>query len=209
MVNNISEARNIYQQRVGRRDLLNENLLKATDLLEKARKDQERVTKARAVVQIVAKATQEKIEFYISNLVTMALASVFPDPYEVSLRFVERRNVTEADLVFLKNGNEINNILDFGGGGAADVADFALRISLWSLKKTRPVFIFDEPDKFLHSAAYQERASDMMHSLCERMGIQIIMVSDQPNIIAAADKVIRLDTKNGSSFVSSEAIYAE
>jgi DNA repair exonuclease SbcCD ATPase subunit len=131
----------------------------------------------------------------------MALATVFPDPYTFSLRFVERRNTTEADLIFSKNGNETDDLLNTGGGGVADIASFALRIALWSLKKSRATFILDEPDKFLHNPDYQEKASSMMKELCEKMGIQIILVSDQERIIAAADKVIRIENRNGVSSI--------
>lgn len=190
-----------FEQNIGRRRLLVENCTNAKSSLEKNLLDYENCLKARTVVQTVAKLTQEKIELNISSLVTMALATVFPDPYTFSLRFVERRNTTEADLIFSKNGNETDDLLNTGGGGVADIASFALRIALWSLHKTRATFILDEPDKFLHNPEYQEKASAMMHELCEKMGIQIILVSDQERIIAAADKVIRIANKNGISEV--------
>jgi hypothetical protein len=204
VIADIAEARRAYEQKVGRRQLFTEQKKRHEKNLAVSQVQLDNVVKARTVVQAVAKATQEKIEIYISNLVTTALASVFPDPYEFQLRFVERRNATEADLIFSKNGNETDEILEAGGGGVADIANFALMVSFWSLKKSRATFILDEPDKFLHSLAYQERASAMMKSLCEKLGIQIIMVSDQPNIISEADKVIRVGNKNGVSFIVEE-----
>lgn len=190
-----------FEQNIGRRRLLIENCQNAKTSLEKNILDYENCLKARTVVQTVAKATQERIEVHISNLVTMALATVFPDPYTFSLRFIERRNTTEADLIFSKNGNETDDLLNTGGGGVADIASFALRIALWSLKKSRATFILDEPDKFLHCPTYQEKASELMKELCDKLGIQIILVSDQERIIAAADKVIRIANKNGISEV--------
>jgi hypothetical protein len=201
MITSIQDARKIYEQRIGSRDTYAKQKAEKEQELVLANQKYENVIKARAVVQAVAKETQQSIEIHISNLVTMALASVFPEPYEFKLEFVERRNSTEADRVFLKNDNRIDDILNFGGGGVADVANFALIISLWALKKTRPIFINDEPDKFLHNIAYQERASAMMKMLCEKLSIQMIIVSDQQNIIAAADKVIRIGCKDGISFV--------
>lgn len=190
-----------FQENIGRRRLLIENCQNAKLSLEKNLLDYENCLKARTIVQTVARSTQEKIEVHISNLVTMALATVFPDPYTFSLRFVERRNTTEADLIFSKNGNETDDLLNTGGGGVADIASFALRIALWSLKKSRATFILDEPDKFLHNISYQEKASELMKELCDKLGIQIILVSDQERIIAAADRVIRISNKNGVSEV--------
>lgn len=157
--------------------------------------------KARSVVQIVAEQTQKKLEYHISNLVSMALASVFPEPYIFNLRFVQKRNKTEVELVFTKNGNETDDILNSGGGGVADIASIALRISLWSIKKTRPTLILDEPLKFLHSPEYQEKASQMLKEVSEKLGLQIIMVSDQRNILEYADKVISVVNKNGTSMI--------
>jgi hypothetical protein len=201
MVNTIQDSRKAYEQRLGSRATLIKQKQEKSAELVNLTKTYDDVIKARAIVQIVAKATQSSIEVHISNLVTLALTSVFPEPYEFKLEFVERRNSTEADCIWLKNGNRINDILSFGGGGVADVGNSALIPSLWSLKKTRPIFINDEPDKFLHSPAYQERFSQMLKMLCDKLGVQIIIVSDQPGIISAADKVIRIGCKNGTSFI--------
>lgn len=157
--------------------------------------------KAREIVSVVAQSTQKAIEIHISNLVSMALASVFPDPYLFELRFVARRNKTEADLIFIKNNNEVSDILENGGGGVADVTAFALRIALWSLKKTRPTIILDEPMKFLHSPIYQNKASEMIKEISNKLGIQFIIVSDQEQIISAADKVINIVNIEGVSKV--------
>lgn len=201
---NLQEMKNIIEQKKGRLALLEEQLAKCQGEKEASSTMLDRTQKARALVQFVAQETQKKIEYQISGLATMALASVFPDPYEVQLRFVERRNATEADIVFIKDGNETDDILNAGGGGVADVASFALRVALWSIKKTRPTFLLDEPDKFLHNPEYQEKASAMMKEICRRLGVQIIMVSDQQNIIAAADRIIRIENTDGVSQVTYE-----
>ncbi len=204
MVATLAEMKTLVEKMIGRRDHLLEQHQTLQDGIAEKSRILEKTVKARAFVQTVAKETQQKIEFEISNLVSMALASVFPDPYEVQLKFVERRNATEADIIFLKNGNETDDILNNGGGGVADIASFALRVALWKIKKSRPTFILDEPDKFLHNPGYQEKASLMMKELCDKMGIQIIMVSDQANIIAAADNIIRVEQENGISIVGEE-----
>lgn len=170
---------------------------KKIELSEKA----DNLLKARTVVQIVAEQTQKKLEYHISNLVSVALASVFPEPYIFQLRFVQKRNKTEAELIFSKNGNETNDILNSGGGGVADIASIALRISLWGIKKTRPTLILDESLKFLHSPEYQEKASQMLKEVSSKLGLQIIMVSDQKNILEYADKVIKIVNYNGISKV--------
>ena len=109
----VQEARKIYEQRLGRQSLLEEQRDGLAQQLTKTKAELDKTLQAHAVVQQVAGATQKKIEFYVSNLCTMALASVFPEPYEFQLRFVDRRNSSEADLIFLKGENEINDIMKF------------------------------------------------------------------------------------------------
>lgn len=158
-------------------------------------------TKSRAVVQVVAESVQQKLEYHISNLVSMALASIWEEPYEFNLRFVQRRNKTECDLIFSKNGKETDDIVNSGGGGVADISSIALQLATWSVKKTRPVMIWDERTKFLHNPIYQEKASEMLKRISKELGIQIIMVSDQTNLLNTADKIITVEIKDGKSTI--------
>lgn len=161
----------------------------ANDLLE-----------VRALFQKAAQDTQQKLEFHISNLVSTALAAVFDDPYTFQLEFVQKRNKTEAELWFVRNGEKMKPI-DASGGGAVDVASFALRIAFWSLtKKTRPLIILDEPFKHL-SADLQNRASDMLKMLSENLGLQIILVSHIDQLISTADKEFKVSLNRGRSEV--------
>jgi DNA repair exonuclease SbcCD ATPase subunit len=156
--------------------------------------------KAREIVQVVANSTQEKFEYQISNLVSAALASVFPEPYKFQLKFVQRRNKTEVDFLFSKNGNVTDDLINTSGGGVVDVASFALRVALWSIKRTRPVMLIDEAFRFL-SLDLQEKASEMIKEVAERLGIQVIMVSHLPGMIKASDKVIEIEYTDGESHV--------
>jgi len=163
----------------------------------------ENTLNARIVVQLVAEGTQKHLEYQISSLVSAALASVFPDPYTFELRFVQRRNKTEADMIFIKNGNETDDILNSGGGGVADIsANISLPFALWSIKKTRPFFLIDEPTKYLHNPLYQEKASAMIKEVSKQLRIQILMVSDQDSIIKSADRVFVCENKKGVAYVT-------
>jgi DNA repair exonuclease SbcCD ATPase subunit len=133
----------------------------------------------------------------------MALSSVFPDPYTFNLRFVQRRNKTEADLVFMKGENETDDLLNTSGGGTADVASFALRVAVWSIKQTRPIMLIDEAFRFL-SLDLQEKASEMIKEIVNRLSIQVIMVSHLPGMVKAADCVINIENMKGVSYTKEE-----
>jgi DNA repair exonuclease SbcCD ATPase subunit len=196
----ISDLRKRHIQEIAKRDALRNHLAETKSHLATEEIYLENCQKARAIVQIVAEQTQKKIEFHISNLVSMALASVFPDPYEFALRFVQRRNKTEADLIFMKNGNE-GDPIDISGGGALDVASFALRVAIWSIRPTRNTLMLDEPFKFV-SRDLQPKCSNMIKYLSEKLKIQLIIVSHIPEIIDRADKIFEAEIKNKETHVT-------
>jgi DNA repair exonuclease SbcCD ATPase subunit len=121
-------------------------------------------------------------------VVSASLEAVFDDPYEMVVRFVQRRNKTECDLKFKRGQYEIDPLFA-SGGGAVDVAAFALRVASWSMQtpRSRPVLILDEPFRYL-SPNLLPRASEMVKRISEELGIQIIMISHSDELIDSADK---------------------
>ena len=156
---------------------------------------------AQAIIQLVAQKTQGELEYRLSEIVSLALAAVFEDPYKLKVNFVIQRGKTECVLLFEKNG-ETFDPLSSTGGGAVDIAAMALRVAIWSLTqpKTRNVLILDEPFRFL-SKEYQIKASLMLKELSEKLSLQIIMVSHSESLIDGADKVFRVSIKKGKSSI--------
>lgn len=155
------------------------------------------LSKLRVVVQEVAEQTLSNLSYHVSSIVTVALQSLpFPDLIDIEVEFIRARKGVECNLWFVKNGQRYKPI-DSSGGGALDVASFALRLTYWSLRKNRPVFILDEPFKFV-SADLQSHCAEMVRTLTKKMGIQIIMISHLPNINITADKEYAV-TKPGRS----------
>lgn len=153
--------------------------------------------KARELIHHVAQQTLAQLSVSIGKLVTQALHAVFDDPYDFKVDFVTRRNQTECDLLFTKHECDMDP-LDASGGGAVDVASFALRCTFLALSSGRPILILDEPFKFL-SVDLQEYGSEMLKTISEELNVQIIMVTHLPKIIQSVDKVIRVVQQNGVS----------
>ena len=162
------------------------------------------IERAALIHRTVAQQTQERLSWYIDDLVTAAIEAVFPDdPPRFKLEFVQRRSRTEADLWLTdSSGNKIKPS-DDDGGGLVNIVAFALRIALWSLTRaTRPVIILDEPFVFLHNRDAHARIAEMLRTITERLNLQIIMVTgedESEEIIGAADKVFRLVKKETTS----------
>ena len=179
-----------YKAYCARAEYAKSKLLDIQKQLEKAEQDYQNALKAREIINIVAKDTQQQLEMRITNIVSMALAAVFPDPYQFKLVFNERRNQTEADLLLVRDGEELSPV-EGAGGGVLDVVSFALRIAVLLMSNYRRIIILDEPFRHL-SADLQPKASEMMKMLSDKLGIQFIMVSHEEGIIDCADNIITI-----------------
>lgn len=166
---------------------------------------------AQGIVQVVAQATQEKLQYHISELVSLALEAVFEDPYTLHLDFVLKRNRSEAELTFSRGDGGKIHPMSASGGGTVDVAAFALRVCLWSLErpKSRPVLILDEPFKNINDPGKKlglhKKASKMVKQISEKLGVQIIMISLDEDLLDCADKVFHVGIRNGVSKVVCDA----
>jgi DNA repair exonuclease SbcCD ATPase subunit len=201
MNNQIQSLRNTLEQQKGKRIQLESNL--ATHHLELRNKSisLHRHEQAREIIREVGIRTQQQLQFHISDITSLALEAVFDDPYKLEVEFIQRRNKTECDLYFVRKDEKVDP-LSASGGGAVDVASFALRIASWSMARprTRNVIILDEPLRFL-SADLQERASQMIKELSEKLGIQFIIVTHEPILANYADKVFEVSIRKGKSKV--------
>jgi DNA repair exonuclease SbcCD ATPase subunit len=187
--------------RQGQLAQVNKNIAHYSNGLSIFQEQKKDLEQAQWIIQTVASDTQSMLKFHIENLVSLALSSVFDDAYDFEIDMQLRRNQTECDLFFVRDGERINP-LTASGGGAVDVASFALRIALWSLqpKRTRPIFILDEPARNV-SAVYQDKCSAMMKAVADKLGLQIIAVTHSEALTEAADKVIKIGIKKGVSQV--------
>ena len=179
-----------YSRQKSEFDLIMKELSQTKKKLKKCKRKHNAAIHARAYLQNISQKTQNKLESYISNLVTLSLHSVFSNPYEFYARFVQRRNKTECDLIFLKNEEEYKPV-DSSGGGPLDIASLTLQITFWSFSKNRPTLILDEPAKWV-SEDLHEKVSIMLKKISEKLKIQLIIISHQNDMIAASDKTFHI-----------------
>jgi len=201
----LKNLRKNYERQAGKQDFVKEAMKKAKYDLASLREEMIVIEKAQGVLQTVAQATQEELEYHVSEIVSLALEAVFPDPYKLNLNFELRRNKSEADLTFSKKKGEKIDPLTASGGGAVDVASFGLRVSLHSLQspRTRSTIVLDEPFRFL-SKGLQERASAMVKEISQRLGVQFIIVTHEANLLEAADKVFEVENVKRISKVKND-----
>jgi len=202
----MTNFRQQLEQRKGRRDQVLRELEQSQQTVETLHLQSIYAEEAQTIIQNVAQLTQQELEYHVSELVTLALAGILPDPYTLDVEFVQRRNRTECDLYFTRNGKQVDP-MNGSGGGAKNVGAFGLRVSLWSLApvRTQNVLILDEPFSGLKGEEANCKAIQMVKTISEKLNLQIIMISDErvpmADIEAGADKVIRIEMKDGISTV--------
>lgn len=201
MKNEIRKLRIQLERLKGKKEQLEQSLEAAKETLKETKQEIRKHEQALAVVKEVGLKTQQSLQYHIADTVSMAFDSVFDDPYEMIVEFVQRRGKTECDLMF-KRGNQIVDPLSASGGGAVDVASFALRVASWSMQqpKTRNVLLLDEPFKNL-SEGLLPKASEMLKQVSDKLGLQIIMITHSDALIESADKVFQVQNKKRRSIL--------
>jgi len=197
----IEDIRNLLEQRKGKKAQIKSQIKDTKIKLQLSKKSLKKHEQAREIIREVGMKTQQQLQFHISSITSLALEAIFESPYELKVEFVQRRNKTECDLLFVRDNVEFEPI-SASGGGAVDVASFALRIASWSMQnpKSRNIIILDEPMRFL-SSDRQEKASKMIKELSDKLGIQFLIVTHEKELTAYADKIFNVSIKKGVSQV--------
>ena len=200
---NLKEIRTQIERSKGQREEVENRIDELQSTINTVEKESVFSEKAQAIIQKVAQETQQQLEYHISDIVSLALDTIFEDPYQFTVEFVVRRNKTECELVFKRDGERISP-LSASGGGVVDVASFALRIALWTLQnpKSRNTLILDEPFKFL-SKDLLPRACDLLQELRDRLSLQFIIVTHLDELALCADKTFEVRLKKGVSVIHS------
>ena len=182
-----------------RKEFLKEELLEWEKKREKNLYLLNELEEARVIFQTAAQITQTQLAERIEKIVSSALAAVFPDPYTFKIEFVKKRNSTECNLLFEKNG-KTRSPLSACGFGAADIASLALRVAYWKLDEhARTCLILDEPTRAL-SLDKQPLASQMIHELSKMPGgLQFIIVTHHTALLESADKCFKVSQIDGVS----------
>lgn len=198
----IQEIRTKLERLKGKQQQIEQDLTSAQEEVKNNTRSLHRHEEAREVIRAVGKITQDSISFHISDITSLALQAIFKDPYELKVEFVQRRNKTECDLFFEREGVRIDP-MTASGGGAVDVAAFALRIASWSMMspRSRNTIILDEPFRFV-SADNQERSSAMLKEISQRLGIQMLIITHNDVLAAYADRTFTTSIRKGVTKVT-------
>ena len=154
----------------------------------------------RDIARKAAGLVQDNLAAKLSGIVTKAISTVFEEPIEFVVQFVERRGVSECDLS-LKIGEDYYDILNEQGGGVADVCSMCLQMAFIMMSQVNRVLVIDEPARHMDVVA-QERFIAVLKQLCQELKFTIIMVTHSQAFSDNADKVFTVTKKGGVSYVN-------
>ncbi len=201
---NLKSLRYALERKKGERDVIQERIKEFESKTQELEREVAFSEQAQIVIQVVGRQTQKQLEYRIGELVSLAQASVFDNPWALKLEFVLRRGKTECDLHWQKSdGRESSDIRYGGGGGESDVAALGLQFAMWSLQRprTRNIMFFDEPLKFLKGGDLPERGALMIKEISKHLLLQILMISHIPDQIEGADRAFEFVQKDGVTMV--------
>lgn len=154
-----------------------------------------------ALLTTVGEERQQVAQSQVEQLVTRGLQAIFGEQYSFRLVQAVRGNQAVVDFIIrttIDHGAGGHSawdtpVMDARGGGMAAAVGFMLRLVVLLLTPgARRVLVLDE--SFAHvSAEYEGALAEFMREVCDKAGVQIILVTHSDAYSDVADKRYRLD----------------
>jgi len=142
----------------------------------------------------------------IEELVTRGLRMIFDDTLSFHITQSVRGKTPVVEFVVRTTlGNDVieTPVMDARGGGLAAVIGFLLRLVVGLMGRDphdASLLVLDE--SFAHvSAEYLEPLGQFLREVVDRTGVQIILVTHQPEFAEYADRVYNFSTTDGKTIV--------
>jgi len=168
--------------------------------IARLQEDGEVLAKVLELFRAVGEAVRREIKDKIENLISSVLTTVFEEPFRFKINIVRRRNQVEVDFDVASRNME-GDILGIRGGGIADVISISLRIVLAEMLKVKGPLILDEPLRMV-SEEYVPNVASFLVELSKKFGRQIICITHNKTLAAAATKQFKVRLEKGVSVVT-------
>lgn len=153
---------------------------------------------------------QAQAQGTIETLVTEGLQTIFDDSLTFHIVSTQKAKTSGIEFVVrsaLSTTAVETPVMEARGGGLSATIGFLLRtvVMLLSASERREnLLVLDET--FAHvSAEYLESLGQFLRQIVDRSGIQILLVTHQPEFLEHADKAYKFSTKDGRTVVNDVA----
>lgn len=182
-----------FNQRVGEARLTKVRMDSLTEEVETLGQEVELMTKVSAVLHELSTSVQERFLRSIEALISEGLSAVFEVPIAFKIKSTTRNRQVNLDFELENEDGTVTDLMDARGGGLVSLCGVLLRVVMVRLMsdRVRQILVLDEPLGML-SAEYQPAAGELLRKLAHELGIQIILVSHNPELLESADKAYEL-----------------
>lgn len=162
-----------------------------------------------ALLNTIGEDKQQQAQEKIEGIVTRGLHAIFGDAF--SFHIVQTMKGKSASVEFFIRTNIGDSVietpvLESRGGGLAAIVGFLLRVTVMLLDRGADkanVLVLDETFGMV-SDEYLDPLAEFIRELVDKTGIQVILVTHQPEWSEYADKTVRFGIRNGSTYVREE-----
>lgn len=192
-------------KRTGELDALRRQWQTATDAVEEIGRDNDLTVKARVLLEKYSEDEQVQLTEKVTMLVGRGLQTIFGADYKFRIEMKVLRKQAAMEFLIESDGfTEGREPMDSHGGGLVNVISLVLRLTIVALTPglSRTV-VLDEPFAQL-SQGYIEGMSSFIRELVDATGIQLIIVSHEPEIADVADSRYKLMAVDGSTVILRE-----
>lgn len=195
----VTAADRALQRQVGSAQALALRGREAHQKAEDAKALAEAAEEASRLLAQFADLRQAKVVQAIETVVSAGLTAVFGEPMRLVLEQVVRARRVEVDVRISSGDGLTTSVMDARGGGLVAVVAFLLRVTTLALTRgARRLIVSDE--SFAHlSAEYTAGMAEFLAELCEKLDLQILLITHQSEFAEAADTVIQLTTRGDAA----------
>lgn len=167
--------------------------------------------RANSLLNSIGEEKQYAAQEAIEQLVTRGLQTIFDDSLSFHiLQDVKARRATVSFIVrsTLPGGRVVDtDVMDARGGGLAATVGFLLRLTVMLLKTdTRADNFLVLDETFAHvSVEYLDGLREFIRKVVDKTGVQILMVTHQPEFAESADKIYYLSAHDGKTSVKEQS----
>lgn len=174
------------------------------DQLQDAHRSHKLAADAHGLLMATIDSQREVVRERMEKMVASALRSVFGKGMDFRFDITTRRGVAnfEPQIGYRRKAEAHWAGVGEVGGGMVDVLAFVLRVCvLLMVQPARPrLLVLDEPFKHV-SSQYLPAVAMLVKSLADDMGIQFVIVSHEPEVAGAADRVFKVTKEPGGASV--------
>lgn len=184
----------------GKLDQVEEQLASAMVDVHAHQADGQLVLQARLLLETFSEEEQDALRARVEGLVSRGLSLIFGEGYGFRVEVGNLRGQAAMTFRIVTPEGEFDP-LQSHGGGVVNVVSFVLRVVVAALTPgLSRALVLDEPFAQL-SSEFLEPMALFLRELVDASGIQLLIVSHEPEIAAVADHAYRLRKVGGKTVV--------